>query len=82
MENGREKEAIMGLKTITKVVGDNDFEFNIIPFLWFHWIFNVDCLRTYFPPLLDTLDIAEQLTPIELMLDCMEQATNDQIKDM
>jgi len=33
VENGREKEAIMGLKTITKVVGDNDFEFNIIPFL-------------------------------------------------
>ena len=29
-------------------------------------VFNVDLLRPYFPPLLNTLDVAEQLTPIEL----------------
>jgi len=45
-------------------------------------MFNVDRLRPYFPPLLDTSDITEQLTPIELNLDCMEQATTDRIMDM
>ena len=42
----------------------------------------MDRLRAYFPPLLDTSDIAEQITPIELNLDCMEQATTDCIMDM
>jgi hypothetical protein len=42
---------------------------------------NVDCLRPYFPPLLDTSDMAEQLTPTKLSLDCMEQATTDRIMD-
>ena len=42
----------------------------------------MDRLRPYFPPLLDTSDIAEQLTPIELNPDCMEQATKDCIMDM
>ena len=41
----------------------------------------MDRLRPYFPPLLDTSNIAEQLTPIELNLDCMEQATTDRIMD-
>jgi uncharacterized protein (DUF952 family) len=41
----------------------------------------VDRLRPYFPPLLDTSDIAKQLTPTELNPDCMEQATTDQIMD-
>ena len=44
-------------------------------------MFNVDRLQPYFPPLLDTSDVAEQLTPIELNPDCMEQATIDQIMD-
>jgi hypothetical protein len=43
-----------GLYTITKVVGDNFFELNNPPFLGFHPVFNVDILRPYFPPLLDT----------------------------
>jgi hypothetical protein len=43
-----------GLYTITKAVGDNDFELNIPPFLGLHPVFNVDLLRPYFPPLLDT----------------------------
>ena len=71
-----------GLYTITKVVGNNAFELNIPPFLGMHPIFNVDRLRPYFPPLLDTSDIVEQLTPTELNLDCMEQATTDCIMDM
>ena len=33
------------------------------------------------PPLLDTSDIAEQLTPTKLNPNCMEQATIDQIID-
>jgi hypothetical protein len=70
-----------GPYTITKFVGDNAFELTIPPFLFLHRVFNVDCLRPYFPPLLDTSDMAEQLTPTELNPNCMEQATTDQIMD-
>jgi hypothetical protein len=49
-----------------QVVGDNAFELNIPPFLGLHLVFNVDLLRPYFPPLLDTSEITEQLTPTEL----------------
>ena len=62
-------------------MGDNSFELNIPPFLGLHPVFNVDRLQPYFPPLLDTSDIAEQLTPTELNLDCMEQAAIDRIMD-
>ena len=62
-------------------MGDNAFELSIPQFLDMHLAFNVDCLRPYFPPLLDTSDIAEQLTPTELNPDCMEQAANDRIMD-
>ena len=55
-----------GLYTITKAIGNNAFELSIPPFLGLHPVFNVDCLRPYFPPLLDTSDIAEQLKPTEL----------------
>ena len=46
-----------------------------------HPIFNVDLLRPYFPPLLDTSEIVEQLTPTELNPDYMEQSSIDQIMD-
>jgi len=62
-------------------VGDNAFELSIPPFLGLHPIFNVDLLRPYFPPLLDTSEVAEQLTPTELNLECLEQATRDRIMD-
>eukprot|EP00253_Pinus_taeda_P021969 PITA_21969 len=70
-----------GPYTITKAVGDNAFELRIPPFLGLHPVFNVDCLRPYFPPFLDTSGIAERLTPLELNLDCMEQVATDQIMD-
>jgi hypothetical protein len=41
-------------------MGDNDFELNIPPFLGLHPVFNMDLLRPYFPPLLDTSEVAEQ----------------------
>ena len=62
-------------------MGDNAFELSIPPFLGLHPMFNVDRLRPYFPPLLDTSDIAEQLQPTELNPDCMEQAATDRIMD-
>ena len=62
-------------------MGDNAFELSIPPFLGLHPVFNVDRLRPYFPPLLDTSDIAEQLTPTELNPDCMEHAATDRIMD-
>jgi hypothetical protein len=68
-----------GSYIIIKVVGDNAFELNIPPFLGLHPVFNMDLLRPYFPPLLDTLEIAEQLTPIEINPDCIQQASNDHI---
>ena len=66
-----------GPYNITKVVGDNAFELSIPPFLGLHPVFNVDLLRPYFPPVLDTSEVAEQLTPTELNLECLEQATMD-----
>ncbi len=62
-------------------MGDNAFELSIPPFLGLHPVFNVDRLRPYFPPLLDTSNIAEQLTPTELNPVCMEQAATDRIMD-
>ena len=41
----------------------------------------MDLLRPYFQPLLDTLEVAEQLKPTELNPKCLEQATVDQIMD-
>jgi uncharacterized protein (DUF952 family) len=72
---------LYGSYTITKVVGDNAFELNIPPFLGLHPVFNVALLRPYFPPLLDTSEIAEQLTPTELNPDCMQQESSDHIVD-
>jgi hypothetical protein len=46
-----------GTYTITKVLGDNAFELNIPPFLCLNLVFNVDLLRPYLPPLLDTTKI-------------------------
>jgi hypothetical protein len=71
----------MGPYMIPKVVGDNDFELNIPPFLGLHLFFNVALLRPYFPPLLDTSEIEEKLTPTELNPDCMQQESSDQIVD-
>ena len=62
-------------------MGDNTFELNIPPFLGLHPMFNVDLLRPYFPPLLDTSEVAEQLTPRELNPDCIQHACNDHIVD-
>jgi hypothetical protein len=53
-------------------MGDNYFELNIPPFLGLHPVFNVDLLRPYFPPLLDTSKVVEQLTPTELNPDCIQ----------
>jgi hypothetical protein len=62
---------------MTKVVGDNSFELNIPPFLYLHPVFNVDLLRPYFTPLLDTSEIIEQMTPPNLKLDYIQWASND-----
>jgi hypothetical protein len=70
-----------GPYTITKAVGNNAFELNTPLFLGLHLVFNVDLLRPYFPPLLETSKIAEKMTPTKLNPDCMEQASTDQIVD-
>jgi hypothetical protein len=62
-------------------MGSKDFELNTPPFLGLHPLFNVDLLQPYFPPLLDTSEIAEQFQPTYLNSDCMEQASIDQIVD-
>jgi hypothetical protein len=70
-----------GSYTITKAVGDNSFELNIPPFLGLHPVFNMDLICPYFPPLLDTSDIVEKLTPKELKPDYIQQKSNDHIVD-
>jgi hypothetical protein len=62
-------------------VGDNSFELNIPPFLGLHPLFNVDLLRPYFPPLLDTSKVSEQLKPTDLNPDYLQHASNDHIVD-
>jgi hypothetical protein len=62
-------------------VEDNSFELNIPPFLGLYPVFNMDLLHPYFPPLLDTSEVAEQLTPIELNPEYIQKASNDQILD-
>jgi hypothetical protein len=62
-------------------MGYNAFYLNIPPFLGLHPMFNVDLLRSYFPPILDTSEIEEQLTPKKLNIDCMEHASTDHIMD-
>jgi hypothetical protein len=52
--------------------GYNSFKLNIPPFLGLHPVFNVDLLRPYFPPSLDTSEVVEKLTPIELNPDCIQ----------
>jgi hypothetical protein len=59
----------------------NSFELNIPPFLGLHPVFNVDLLRPYFPPLLDTTKVAKQLTPTKLNPNCLQQESNDHIMD-
>jgi hypothetical protein len=71
----------MGLTLSPRLWVENVFELKTPPFLGLHLVFNLDLLQPYFPPLLVTSDIAEQLTPIELNLDCMEQASNNNIVD-
>jgi hypothetical protein len=79
--NGKLPPLLYGPYTITKVVGDKHFELSIPPFLGLHPVFNVDLSFPYFSPLLDTMEVAEQLTPTKLNLDCMEQETIDCIMD-
>jgi hypothetical protein len=62
-------------------MGDNDFELNIPLFIGLHPVFNLDLLHPYFPPLLDTSEVAEQLTPIEINPECIQQTFNDHIMD-
>jgi hypothetical protein len=62
-------------------VGDNAFELSIPPFLGLHPIFNVELLRPYFPPLLDTLEVVEKLAPTKLNPNCIAQAPVDWIMD-
>jgi hypothetical protein len=70
-----------GSYTITKAVGGNYFELNIPPFLGMYLVFNMDLLRPYFPPLLDTSDVEEQRTLIELNPNRIQQESSDHIVD-
>jgi hypothetical protein len=62
-------------------MGSNAFELNTPPFFGLHPLFNVDLLQPYFPSLLDTYKITEQLTPTKIKPDYMEQESTDQIVD-
>jgi hypothetical protein len=59
---------------VTKAMGNNYFDLRIHTFLGLHKVFNVDLLQPYFLPLLDTSEVAEQMTSTDLKLDCMKLA--------
>jgi hypothetical protein len=63
-------------------MGDNSFELNIHPLFDLHPVFNMDLLWPYFPLLLDTSEVEEQLTPIELNINYIKEASNDYIVDI
>jgi hypothetical protein len=69
------------LYTITKVVGDNDFDLKIPPFLGLHLVFNVDVLWPYFPSLLDTSEVGEQLKPTYFNPKHIQQESMDHIME-
>jgi hypothetical protein len=60
-------------------MGGKYFMLSIPPFLGLHPVFNVDLLRPYFLPLLDTSEVEEQLKPTKLNPNCMEQKNIDWI---
>jgi hypothetical protein len=62
-------------------MGDNVFKLNIPPFLGPHQMFNMDIFCPYFPPLLDTSEVEEKMTPIEINPNCIQQESNDHIVD-
>lgn len=62
-------------------MGYNYFELDIPTFLGMHLVFNVELLLAIHPLLLDTSDIVENLSPMELNPDCMKQGITDQIID-
>jgi hypothetical protein len=53
-------------------MGDNYFELNIPPFLGLHPVFKMDLIHPYFPPLLDTSEVEEKLTPTKLNPECIK----------
>jgi hypothetical protein len=60
-------------------MGDTYFELNISCFVGLHPLFNMDLLRPYFPPLVDTSEVAEQLTPTELNPEWIKHDSSDHI---
>ena len=54
-----------GPYTSTKATGNNAFAHIIPPFLRLHQVFNVDCRRLCFQPLLDRSEIAGQVQQME-----------------
>jgi hypothetical protein len=72
---------LYGPYIITKAMGDNAFQLIVPPFIGLHPVFNVELLRPYFPPLLDTLEVAGKLTLKKLNSNCIVQAPVDQIMD-
>jgi hypothetical protein len=62
-------------------MGSNSFELNTPPFLVLHLVFNVDLIRPYFPPLLETSNIKKQITPKYINLYCMETTSTNHTVD-
>jgi hypothetical protein len=60
---------------------ENDFELSIPPFLGLPPVFNVELLRPYFPPLLDTSEASEHFSPIKINPDCIEHVIVDLMID-
>jgi hypothetical protein len=70
---------VMGLTPSPRMWVIISLEINLPHFLGLHPMFNVDLLRSYFPPLLDTPEVEEQMKPKDLNLDYIQHESNDHI---
>jgi hypothetical protein len=70
-----------GPYTITKVVGDNDFELSIPPFLGLHPSVQCGPPSTILPTIIGHIRDRREVDTTELNPDCMEHATIDHIRD-
>ena len=67
---------------IIKKVGENAFELNLPSFLGIHPVFDLELLKPYFHPLLDIVDVAEEISHTKLNLEAINSLQSDQIVEV
>lgn len=65
-----------------KLVGEFRFDVTMTHFLRLHLVFNLELIAQYFPSLLNSLEVAKKLAPIELNPNYIKQVKLDHIMDI